>query len=481
MSFRQASRLLARALHPLRHLLPMAWRIEIKTWIRDRSDSRPGLNRLLRWLQGPPRRRRFLPEEALPSPRPEDRRDNPLRESPLLSVIIPFFNHGGFLMEALGSVWRQTFQDFEVIVVDDGSDDPASLDVLKTIEEPRTRVIRQANRGLPAARNAGLHQARGHYLCCLDADDALRPTHFEKLLLALESRQCDLAHCDLERFDQAEGFWRGEGFHAEALLRGNAVGNAAIGVVRRDAWERVGGYNESLAGYQDWDFWLSLAATGCQGAHVPEPLFLYRRHGTSMISRSARRHRELVGQIRERHRDLHENPDKVQALEAARRRTLARDPFVNLGPERHLPPPPGRSRCLLLTRSLSEGRGAEAFDRLGQLLRSRDDWEMVAVAMEASDRAGEIIAGLKGEGIRCHHARPMMPSEHAAQLPAHLCRAHRVEALLTTDDALDPAALSRLRGQSPQLRWVDLPSEGDLSRFIAEFVSGPMAGPEERG
>src|SRR3972149_1699479 len=105
--------------------------------------------------------------------------DRPLHP-PRVSVIIPCYNLGPYLDEAVGSVLSQTYQDFEILVVDDGSTDPATRTLLADYRRPKTRVIQLPHGGLAAARNAGVANAGGEYLCALDADDRLASSFLAK-------------------------------------------------------------------------------------------------------------------------------------------------------------------------------------------------------------------------------------------------------------------------------------------------------------
>src|SRR5262245_46110377 len=103
-----------------------------------------------------------------------------------VSVIIPCYNLGRYLDEAVESVQKQTFQDFEILVVDDGSTDPDTRSLLEEYERPRLQLVRSENRGLPCARNLGLAHTTGDYVCMLDADDLLEPTCLEKSVAVLD-------------------------------------------------------------------------------------------------------------------------------------------------------------------------------------------------------------------------------------------------------------------------------------------------------
>jgi glycosyltransferase involved in cell wall biosynthesis len=202
--------------------------------------------------------------------------------TPRISVLLPCFNDGQWIDEALASVWQQTFQDFEIVIVDDGSTDAATVRKLDLIDAPGTQVLRTENRGLPAARNHAAAHARGELFCALDADDRLSATWFEKGNALLESRP-DVAFVShwLETFGDEHWTWKPVQCDLPALLARNTINGAAL--VTRSAFEAVGGYDESMRhGCEDWDFWLRLVEAGYPGAIIPEVLFYYRRHAASM-------------------------------------------------------------------------------------------------------------------------------------------------------------------------------------------------------
>jgi glycosyltransferase involved in cell wall biosynthesis len=202
--------------------------------------------------------------------------------TPRISVLMPCFNHGAWIDEAVGSVLSQTVQDFEILIVDDGSTDPATREKLNQFSAPRTTVLHTGNRGLPAARNHAASHARGMLFCALDADDRLAPTWFEKGLAVLDARPevAFVSHW-LETFGDEHWTWSPSSCDLPALLARNAVNGAAL--VRRDAFEAAEGYDESMReGCEDWDLWLRLVERGYAGAIVPEVLFYYRRRRDSM-------------------------------------------------------------------------------------------------------------------------------------------------------------------------------------------------------
>jgi glycosyltransferase involved in cell wall biosynthesis len=202
--------------------------------------------------------------------------------NPTVSVVIPCYNLGEFLDEAVQSVLAQTYQDFEILIVDDGSTDEGTRTLLANYSRPQTRVIRTENRGLPAAKNAGAAATTGPYLCMLDADDRLDPRYMETSVSALE-QDATLAFVShwLRTFGDERADWTPERCDFPALLDVNTVNGAAL--VRRTAFDAVGGFDESMRdGCEDWDFWISLVERGFTGRILPEMLFHYRRRTGSM-------------------------------------------------------------------------------------------------------------------------------------------------------------------------------------------------------
>lgn len=199
-----------------------------------------------------------------------------------ISVLMPCFNHGAFIAEAVNSVRAQTLQDFEIIIVDDGSTDLATRETLARLSAPGTSVLTTANQGLPAARNHAARHASGEFYCALDADDKLAPTWFEKAVGVLDSQPgvMFVSHW-LETFGDERWTWTPEQCDLPALLARNTVNGAAL--VRRSAFDAVGGYSEDMReGCEDWDFWLRLVEAGFHGTIIPEVLFYYRRRPDSM-------------------------------------------------------------------------------------------------------------------------------------------------------------------------------------------------------
>jgi glycosyltransferase involved in cell wall biosynthesis len=225
-------------------------------------------------------------------------------DSPKISVVLTCYNLGRYLDEAVDSVLAQTCQDFEIVVVDDGSTDRDTVDLLSDYRRPRTRVVHIENRGLPGARNEGIRQTAGPYVCTLDADDRLEKTYFEKAAAVLD-RDPSVAFVShwLRTFGDEEREWRPESADFPALLDMNSINGAAL--VRREALMAVGLFDETMRdGCEDWDLWISMVERGLQGVILPEVLFFYRRRPDSMsrVMMQGDTHVGLYRRLIEKHR-----------------------------------------------------------------------------------------------------------------------------------------------------------------------------------
>ena len=200
-----------------------------------------------------------------------------------IAVIVPCHDHGAFLAEAIDSVRAQTRAATEVVVVDDGSTDPATVELFERWPWSDVALVRlPENCGLSAARNAGITHTRSPWLCCLDADDRLAPTWLAEAAVVLDEEP-DVAFVShwLRTFGDEEGEWKPQRCDLDALLDLNSINGAAL--FRRSMVEAVGGFDESMReGCEDWELWIRAVAQGHRGVIVPRVLYEYRRRADSM-------------------------------------------------------------------------------------------------------------------------------------------------------------------------------------------------------
>ncbi|MFV2001019.1 MAG: glycosyltransferase [Acidimicrobiia bacterium] len=230
---------------------------------------------------------------------------------PLVSVIIPCHNDGQFLDDAIRSVFNQTAPSFEVLVVDDGSTDAETIEILDTLAWSRTRVIHQENQGLSAARNTGMSAALGEFVVPLDADDQLEPRFIETLAGALANRpDAAFAACRAVLFGDINAVWIPRPYNPYQLLLSNSVVGCVL--LRRSAYNDVGGYDEGLRnGNEDWDLWVRLMERGWSQVDVPDVLFRYRKHGISMSVTTEARFEKGRAEIVERHPSIYARDSMV--------------------------------------------------------------------------------------------------------------------------------------------------------------------------
>jgi glycosyltransferase involved in cell wall biosynthesis len=266
--------------------------------------------------------------QQLPLPVVESRLERWLN-APLLSVVVLCYNYGQYIREALQSLASQTFRDFQVIVVDDGSTDEQTVWVLEELRREGVRVLRQEHSGTGEARNYGISMAIGKYVCTLDADDTVEPTYFEKCLALVESNPgVTFVYPLLKAFGAEHRIGVTKPFDLRLLLAYNHV--AASAIFLRAAWTAVGGFDSSMPAYVDWEFWIRLAEKGYRGRLIPEPLFNWRRHSRTLGGTIDEKRPELVARIRASHADLYSHSDRIRELQAQYRDLYVPNPFVNL-------------------------------------------------------------------------------------------------------------------------------------------------------
>ena len=186
---------------------------------------------------------------------------------PKVSVIIPTCNRARFLRAAIESVLNQTFQDFEIIVVDDASNDDTPT-MMETLPDTRIRYLRQGSKkGQGATRNAGILEARGEYIALLDDDDEWLPTKLQKQVALLDAlpNEVGLIYTGFFRIDAnskrvlSEDIPQERGNVLHALCRGNWIGTCSTVLLRRSCFNNVGLFDEELASGADYDMWLRIS------------------------------------------------------------------------------------------------------------------------------------------------------------------------------------------------------------------------------
>jgi len=195
---------------------------------------------------------------------------------PKVSVIMPCYNQGLYIDEAVDSVLTQTFQDFEIIIVNDGSTDSYTNEILKNYNKPKTRVIHTVNQGVSAARNCGIKASCGEYILPLDADDKINNTYLQKAVQILDTnKNIGIVYSEALFFGEKKQKWNLPDYYFNDMLKVNHIFCSAF--FRRADYDKTAGYDSNMVhGLEDWDFWLSLIELNVTIYKIPEILFHYR-------------------------------------------------------------------------------------------------------------------------------------------------------------------------------------------------------------
>jgi glycosyltransferase involved in cell wall biosynthesis len=225
---------------------------------------------------------------------------------PLVSVIIPCYNDGQYLNDAVASALKQTFKDIEIIIVNDGSTDNATLQKLDAFKDPLITVLHKENGHLSSARNHGIRHAKGTFIVTLDADDKFERSFIEKGINVLnQDIKLGAVTCYLKSFGLKKYRWKPLGGDIKNFLYRQE--SCASALFRKECWEKTGGYDEQMkSGYEDWEFWIRLTSMGWNVHVIKECLLNYRVTGKSMFLTEAEPKREaIVSYIMEKHKALY--------------------------------------------------------------------------------------------------------------------------------------------------------------------------------
>ena len=203
----------------------------------------------------------------------------------LISIIIPCFNHGKYISETLESIKDSDIKNIcEILIINDGSTDPGTLEVLNSISEPNIRIIHQENLGLAGARNKGIDESNCAYLLMLDADNKIT-SEFIDTFMALQSdgQDFDLLHGDALFFDERDGIFKSGPLEIFKIFRSNYID--ACSIIKKQTLIELGKYDGNMPymGWEDWDLWIRMALQNKKTIYFEKIFFHYRFLNDSMI------------------------------------------------------------------------------------------------------------------------------------------------------------------------------------------------------
>ncbi len=194
---------------------------------------------------------------------------------------MPYYNSDEFLRAAIQCVREQTYKNWQLVVVDDGSTKALPNTVLDTFADSRIQLVRhETNRGVGDARNTAALHSKGQFLLPLDSDDLLAPDYIERTLKALQDEGASAAHSDVKIIGSFEMVYKPSA-NLKEIFSGQFPHYTFL--MKREVFDAVGGYN-TQSSVEDTEFWISAIEAGTKFAYVPAPLYIYRKHPGSFSS-----------------------------------------------------------------------------------------------------------------------------------------------------------------------------------------------------
>jgi len=232
---------------------------------------------------------------------------------PEISVIIPHFNQSGYINHTLNSLKDQSFQDFEIIIIDDGSS-KNQLKALKILAERYrfTLIINENNYGPGYCRNLGINKSSGRYILCLDSDDILPNYALMEMIIALKNNaNYGFVYGNYQYFgykNYLEKRWK---YNFYKLLKENYI--IVTSLFKKMLWEECGSFDENMIGYEDWEFWINLGKNGWYGYYLNKVLLNVRIKKRSRNLVAINKNKELIKYMKEKHKDIY-NPKRLKEI-----------------------------------------------------------------------------------------------------------------------------------------------------------------------
>jgi O-antigen biosynthesis protein len=373
-------------------------------------------------------------------------------DCPLVSVVIPCFNYGGYIEDALRSVLAQTFRNFEVIIVEGGSTDGVTPGVIANIEArgyDNVRVLYRAERHFAGDnRNYGISHARGRYICCLDADDTLHPIYLEMAVFLAEGYGYDIVSSSLQCFGGSDIKWVQQDASFPAIAEGNQIATTAL--FRKSAWVHVGGYRDWGLGQEhipeDWDFWVRMLGHGYRCKNIREPLMYYRIHGAGLTATCETDRKRQQDTIRRANADLFQ-----QAVTAPAAITIE---IVNRWRNATVPADdtPG---ILVALPFITIGGAEQLFRTLFEGLTVRGLRVVIITTLRLPDTVKEAPTRYNAITPHVYHLPKLLDRGEWEDFVHYLLQRYNIGSLLLAGSEFVYRCLPRIRAEFPHIRIVD--------------------------
>ncbi len=191
---------------------------------------------------------------------------------------MPIYNYAKRLNPTLLSVYNQEYTNFEIIIVNDGSTDDYCLMKLDSLkEQDGIKIIHKENSGVSSTRNRAVMEGTGDYILPLDADDMILPGYLKTAVNIIENNpNISPVYCDTHHIGETQGLEKRPKWSKDQLMKGPFIVNSSL--YSRESYNYVGGYDENLQGWEDYDFWIRMSKEGYEGKRIPKGLFVYFHH-----------------------------------------------------------------------------------------------------------------------------------------------------------------------------------------------------------
>ena len=224
--------------------------------------------------------------------------------TPLISVVIPCYNDGKYLPETIERLKQQTFTDYEIIIVNDGSTDKQTLEVLDALSTTGIVVLHKENGRMSSARNHGVRHAKGEYIAALDADDYFHNDFFKRAIAIFkDNANTAVVSSHIQLFGEYTAVARPRSGTPYNYMFSSQI--PACAMVRKTCWDAVGGYDEKMVnGYEDWEFYIRIVQKGWDIHVIPEKMLFYRQTKKSTLKNFTDTNRkEIISYIVDKHKD----------------------------------------------------------------------------------------------------------------------------------------------------------------------------------
>ncbi|MDP3436519.1 MAG: glycosyltransferase family A protein [Bacteroidales bacterium] len=229
-----------------------------------------------------------------------------MNSNPLISIIVPCFNDGKYINECINSIHLQNYENYEIIIVNDGSTDKKTNEIIDAISHNKIKVIQTQNQGPAKARNLAIKNSCGKYILPLDADDKAGKVFIREAIEILEQKpNIKIVNCDVKLFGTKKGYIKYGAYSIQKMICENIIVSASV--FRREDFDKTKGYNPNMKeGLEDWDFWLSILEKGGDVYKIDKPEIFYRvKKGSRNNSLTSENLKRLRYQIYTNHKALY--------------------------------------------------------------------------------------------------------------------------------------------------------------------------------